>query len=146
MTPDDYIALRQTAEIYARGADRRCKDDWIAVLTDDVEISGPGFSIKGLEQNLGSLDYLGQLYTATRHLIHNQTATINGDTAVGETYCTAEHRFASDAGDMLRCWAIRYQDEWRREDGQGGGRWKIARRTLLLDWEEIRPIHHEPIS
>lgn len=139
MTTEDCLALRRTAELYARGADRRSKDDWIAALTEDVEITGPGFAIKGREANLGSLDMLGRMFKATRHLVHNQLAEIDGDTAAGETYCTAEHRMAGEAGDMLLCWAIRYQDQWRREAGQ----WKISRRELIVDWEELRPLKQE---
>lgn len=139
MSIEDHFALRQTAEIYARGADRRCKADWQSILTDDVEISGPGFSITGLENNLQSIDMLGQMYSATRHVIHNQTAEITGDHAIGETYCTAEHRYCADGGDAILSWAIRYQDEWRRHEGK----WKIARRRLIVDWEEVRPLKSE---
>jgi hypothetical protein len=46
---------------------------------------------------------------------------------------------AGEAGDMLLCWAIRYQDQWRREAGQ----WKISRRELIVDWEELRPLKQE---
>lgn len=136
MKPRDVLALRRTAELYARGADRRCKNDWLAVLAEDVTISGPGFVINGRDANLASIDMLGELFTATRHLIHNQTVEIDGDTARGETYCTAEHRLAAVGGDTLLCWAIRYQDEWRHDDGE----WRFTRRELIVDWEELRPL------
>lgn len=139
MTTHDFFALRRTAEIYARGADRRSKDDWIAVLTDDVEIIGPGFAVKGRDANLGSLDMLAQMFRATRHIIHNQVVDIDGDRASGETYGTAEHRMAGETGDVLLCWAIRYQDQWRKE----GGAWKFSRRELIVDWEELRPVKQE---
>lgn len=133
----DLAALRQTAEAYARGADRRDKDLWRAVLTHDIELSGPHFATSGLEAVLGSIDMLGQMFTGTRHIIHDQVAEITGDTAQGETRCTAEHRVAREGGDRLVVWAIRYQDGWRRE----GGTWKFARRHLIIDWEEVRPCH-----
>lgn len=136
MKPRDVLALRRTAELYARGADRRCKADWLDVLTEDVTISGPGFSISGRDANLGSIDMLGQMFKATRHLVHNQTVEIDGDTARGETYGTAEHVLEGADGDMLLCWAIRYQDEWRREDEE----WRFARRELIVDWEELRAL------
>lgn len=137
-TTDDLAALRRTAEIYARGADRRSKEDWRAVLADDVIIAGPGFVIEGMEANLGSLDFLAASFTATRHLVHNQLVEIEGDSASGETTGTAEHRIAGadGAGDMLLCWAIRYQDRWRREEGN----WRFTRRELIVDWEELRPV------
>jgi hypothetical protein len=136
MKPSDILALRRTAEIYARGADRRSKDDWRTVLAEDVTISGPGFSVSGREANLGSIDLLGQMFKATRHLIHNQTVEIDGMSARGETYGTAEHVVAQPGGDMLLCWAIRYQDEWQRD----GDDWRFTRRELIVDWEELRPL------
>ena len=137
-TAEDTLALRRTAEIYARGADRRCKDDWRSVMTEGVVITGPGFEIEGLETNLGSIDFLAASFTATRHLFHNQTVMVDGDSAHGETVCTAEHRIAGtdSSGDTLLCWAIRYQDQWRRE----AGLWRFSRRELIVDWEETRPV------
>ncbi|MEO7383856.1 MAG: nuclear transport factor 2 family protein [Novosphingobium sp.] len=139
MSIEDILALERTAAIYARGADRRCKADWEEILAEDVVIVGPGFSVAGREANLGSIDMLGSMFKATRHMVHNLTAEIDGDRAVGETYCTAEHRLPGEHSDMLLCWAIRYQDEWRREHGQ----WRFTRRELVLDWEELRPVKAE---
>jgi SnoaL-like domain len=132
----DLAALRRTAEIYARGADRRSKDDWAAVLAQDAEIIGPGFASQGLDALLGSIDYLGTMFKATRHIVHDLDVVISGDNAEGETRCTAEHRMiGKDGGDVLLVWAIRYRDRWRRESTG----WKFARRELIVDWEEVRP-------
>ena len=135
---DDRAALRQTAEVYARGADRRCKDDWRAVLAEDVVIAGPGFAIEGLEANLGSIDFLAASFVATRHIVHAQSIEVEADLARGETVGTAEHRIAGvdGAGDSLLVWAIRYQDRWRRD----GDEWRFTRRELIVDWEEVRPV------
>ncbi|KUR81086.1 nuclear transport factor 2 family protein [Novosphingobium sp. Fuku2-ISO-50] len=137
MSADDLAALRDAAESYARGADRRDKDLWRAVLADDVEILGPGFAIAGLEANLGSIDHLAHAFVATRHVVHDIDAVIEGDTAHGETRSTAEHRLAGvDGADKLLVWAIRYQDTWRRD----GAAWRFTRRELVVDWEELRPV------
>ena len=132
----DLAALRRTAERYAVGADRRDKALWREVLARDVEISGPGFSIAGLEANLGSIDHLAHAFTMTRHVVHDMDVIVEGDSAHGETRSTAEHRIAAPEGDKLLVWAIRYQDQWRRENDC----WKFTRRTLIVDWEELRPI------
>jgi hypothetical protein len=50
-TANDLAALREAAETYARGADRRDKDLWRAVLAEDIEMVGPGFAKTGLEPN-----------------------------------------------------------------------------------------------
>lgn len=132
----DLAALRRTAERYAVGADRRDKALWREVLAEDVEISGPGFSIAGLEANLGSIDHLAHAFTMTRHVVHDMDVIVEGESAQGETRSTAEHRIAAPEGDKLLVWAIRYQDQWRRENDC----WKFTRRTLIVDWEELRPI------
>jgi len=127
------------ARTYALGADRRDKDMWRAVLAADIEISGPGFAISGLEANLGSLDHLAAQFKMTRHIVHDLDARIEGTVAEGETRSTAEHRMAAPDGgeDLLLVWAIRYQDRWRLE----GGVWKFTRRQLVVDWEELRRVH-----
>lgn len=134
---EDLAALRRTAMIYARGADRRSKEDWRSVLAEDVEISGPGFVASGIEACLQSIDFLTQSSKATRHLVHDQFVEVAGEHASGETLCTAQHRIANAEGaDTLMCWAIRYQDEWR----WNGADWRFTRRHLIVDWEENRPV------
>ncbi len=132
----DKSALRDLAENYAKGADRRDKALWSAVLAEDCVIEGPGFSIEGREANLHSIDFLGRNFVSTLHRVHNQTVEISGDSASGETYCTASHRIAGDGGDTILDWHIRYQDQFRRE----AGGWRFTRRALVVDWEEVRPL------
>lgn len=130
----DEGALRRCAEIYAQGADHRDKAAWRAILADDVIIEGPGFRIEGLEQNLASLDMLGQMFRTTAHRITGQVVSIDGDHAEGETMGLAEHLLRDR--DAILVWSIRYQDAWRRE----GGSWRFRHRRLLLDWQETRDV------
>lgn len=137
MTADerrDQAGLRRCAELYAQGADRRDKALWREVLAEDCKIEGPGFSVTGREANLGSIDFLSANFRATVHRVHNLVATIEGDEAQGETYSTADHLLADS--DAILAWSIRYQDRWRRENGA----WLFTRRTLVVDWEETRPV------
>ncbi|WP_088310606.1 nuclear transport factor 2 family protein [Novosphingobium sp. B 225] len=130
----DAEALRRCADLYAQGADRKDKALWNAVLADDCVIEGPGFSISGREANLGSIDMLGQMFRATQHRVHQVVATVAGDQASGETYCTADHLLKDQ--DAVLSWAIRYQDSWRRVAGE----WRFTHRTLIVDWEEVCPV------
>jgi len=132
----DLAALRRTAELYAQGADRRDKSVWAEVLTADCVIEAPGISLRGREQILSALDIMAKLYIATQHRVHNQTVTIDGDRASGETYSVADHLSLADGRKTLLSWAIRYQDRWRREEGV----WRFERRTLVLDWTETRAL------
>jgi SnoaL-like domain len=132
----DEAALRQSAERYAQGADRRDKVLWGSIVTADCVIEAPGILLSGREQIVAALDIMARLYVATQHRVHNQTVSISGDQARGETYGTADHISERDGQRTLLSWAIRYQDHWRREDGQ----WRFARRSLILDWTETRPL------
>lgn len=138
----DQFALRRTAELYAQGADRRNKAVWASILAEDCVITGPGFEAAGREANLGSIDTLGQMFQLTRHLVHNQVAIVQGDSAHGETYCTADHIIAGTDVNTILCWHIRYQDSWRRS----GGVWQFTRRELVVDWEETRPLSASPAA
>lgn len=130
----DRIALRQSADLYAQGADRRDPTLWAQILAPDILIEGPGFRNEGLAANLATLETLGQMFRATQHRVSTQNVTVDGDQATGETYCVAEH-FLKDAAAIL-VWAIRYQDRWRR-DGAG---WRFVHRHLIVDWQETRPV------
>lgn len=126
--------MRRTAELYAIGADRRDKDLWRQVLAPDCVIEGPGFRTDGLEQCLGSIDGLAQMFRRTRHRVDHLEVTIANASAHGETWSTAEHLLPDR--DILLVWAIRYQDSWHRS----GGIWRFTRRRIELEWQEERPV------
>lgn len=127
-------ALRRTAELYAIGADRRDKAMWRDVLTDDCIIAGPGFVSTGIEACLGSIDALATMFSRTHHRVFHVYAAIDGNSATGETTASADHLLPNS--DQILCWAIRYQDRWRNDDGK----WRFTHRTLIVDWEEMRTV------
>lgn len=136
LPPDvaDQVALRHCADVYAQGADRRDPALWQLVLAPEILIEGPGFRNEGLAANLATLETLGALFRATQHRVSTQVVAVDGDQAMGETYCVAEH-FLKDA-DAILVWAIRYQDRWRRD----GRSWRFVHRHLIVDWQETRPV------
>jgi hypothetical protein len=80
-------------------------------------------------------------YQATLHVVANQMVTIEGDTAEGETYCLAHHIHDVDGPEGAPLphdyvMHIRYLDRFTRAlDG-----WRIARRHLVVEFTEDRPI------
>lgn len=134
-SPDDLAALRRTAELYAVGADQRDKGLWRQVLAPDCVIEGPGFRPEGLDQCIGSIDGLAQMFRRTRHRVDHLAVTLDGDSASGETWSSAQHLMLER--DELLVWAIRYRDRWRRSDGA----WRFTHRSLFLDWQEVRPVN-----
>lgn len=133
-------AYRQLASHYARAMDRNEPDRLGGVMTKDAVIDSVGVIIEGIDAVRACPGMLRDMFLATQHVVHNQTVTLLSDTeAEGETYCTASH-IQPPAGDgephTALVWAIRYQDTLRREDDA----WRIARRVLVLDWTETRPV------
>jgi hypothetical protein len=128
--------LRRSAELYAQGADRRDKDLWASIFTEDGVIEAPGLRLEGRANIVAALDVMARLYLATQHRVHNQVVSIEGDSAQGETYSTADHLSVDGGTRTILTWAIRYQDRWCRVDG----RWQFSHRLLVIDWTDTRTI------
>ena len=121
---------------YARAVDRR---DWAlaeTLFTDDAVLVSARFELVGRDRILRGLKTV-ERYRATFHAVHNQTLTFAGDEASGETYCVANHLFERDGRALKLDWGIRYQDRYRRG---ADGVWRIARRELIVDWEQELPL------
>jgi uncharacterized protein (TIGR02246 family) len=133
----DEWAIRKLSMEYAAAADRGDGPGFAAVFAADAVIEGPGFKVEGLEYIAGNPGMLKQMYASTLHTVLNQTLTVTGDTAEGETYCLAYHLNHPKDGVHTRLdWAIRYQDKYRREDG----RWLFTYRRLIVDWTEVSTV------
>lgn len=129
----DEKALLQLAYRYAQAVDRRDADALVSVFTEDGIIARPGSVWQGHEKLRGIIARLNTMYGTTLHTVRNQTATIDGENAEGETYCVAMHILNSTDGKRTRMdMGIRYQDRFVRQDGV----WRFARRELIVDWIE----------
>ena len=132
----DRIEIRDLACRYARAVDRR---DWAlarTLFTEDAVLVGARFELVGVERIVRGLATV-ERYRATFHAVHNQTLELDADAATGETYCVANHLLERDGRSFKLDWGIRYQDRYRR--GKDGA-WRIARRELIVDWEQELPL------
>jgi ketosteroid isomerase-like protein len=126
---------------YARAVDACDADLLVSVFTADgsvgnTDAADPDFiGHAALRQMIGQVD---AMFLKTLHKVHNQLIEHEGgDTATGETYCTASHVMpGKDGGWQVFDMAIRYQDSYRIE----AGAWKFASRRLDVEWVEIRPV------
>jgi len=129
--------LRQLTYLYARGMDRNEPDIIREIFTDDAVIESPVAVQTGLEEILGVPAMLDKMFTSTMHTVQNQTVSIDGDAATGETYGVAYQLMKPKDGKHKRLdWGLRYQDKFRRENGK----WKFARRTLIIEWTQTVPV------
>ena len=128
----DEWEMRRLAYLYAGGGDSNNAEQFASVFADDAVVISPQATISGRENLAKIPGMLHDMYAKTMHTVMNQTVTVNGDTAEGETYCIAYHmsRPNKDGKYMRFDMFIRYQDKFRRVDGA----WKFTRRQLDVDW------------
>jgi uncharacterized protein (TIGR02246 family) len=133
----DERALRRLVEAWAQAADRLDADRFESIVTSDIVLEHSGLRMEGREQIRGIPALLEARFSGTIHFVMNHVVTIDGDQASGETYSLAYHRYeAPDGTPMTLDWAIRYQDRYRRENGE----WRIAYRRLIVVWEKRTPV------
>jgi uncharacterized protein (TIGR02246 family) len=137
----DRLELRELVERYALGADTRDREVFAAVFTDDgALVTAAGGTYVGPNAIVSTLDYLDAHYPRSMHFVGNHQVQLDGDRAQGIVYCLAHHVYSRDGEDRDTLMVIRYQDDYRRTaDG-----WRIARRSLRIDWQEDRPLTVDP--
>ena len=125
----DELALR-----YARACDTHDGEEFAAIFTEDGEIVSPGHTMTGRDQIVAVVpSALKQMYLRTMHMVLNDLVWIDGDTARGETYCTAHHLTKeSDAVASDYIMSIIYDNQYRKVDG----RWYFSHRKLNLRWSK----------
>jgi len=76
-----------------------------------------------------------ETFESTMHFLGNSHIELVGDVAAVETYFIAYHvlRDVRECRRMM-VFAGRYADRFEHRDGE----WKIASRTVILDWDEVR--------
>ncbi len=133
----DLLALRYLVERYAKGCDTRDAALLATVFADGATVTvhwtdRPPSTMR-MPEHLDRIPTGLGRYERTMHFVGNHRAEVDGDEAVGETYCLAHH--VLDGNDHVM--AIRYQDAYRRTaDG-----WRLVSRELLVDWTQDLPVN-----
>ena len=139
----DRLAIRELIDAYAHCADRRDAAGQIALFTEDTRFvvyldttaDEPTQELHGRAALAPVFDNLNT-YAATTHFNGQSTVYLNGDRAIGESYCLAHHlSIGEDGRRTMMIASIRYLDEVVKQDGA----WLFAERRLLVDWTETRP-------
>jgi uncharacterized protein (TIGR02246 family) len=129
---DDKHELHELALRYARACDKHDGAEFAAIFTEDGEIVSPGHTMTGRDQIVAVVpSALKSMYRRTMHQVHNDLVWIDGDTARGETYCTAHHLTKESdtvASDYIM--SIIYDNQFKKI----GGRWYFSHRKLNLQW------------
>ena len=139
---EDRLAIRDLVDTYAQRVDALDYEGVAAVFTEDGVLSvcmvpGSGTIQRERRGRVQIAEAMRSVerHAATAHTIGNHVATIDGDTATGETRCVAYHATGEPGAFTNLIWILRYLDTYRRTD-EG---WRIAHRLLLLDMEAEAP-------
>jgi hypothetical protein len=126
---------RDLATRYAKCMDDRLFDELDQIMVDDVVMAAPEFESKGLAAFQEQVQLLLD-YSATMHLLGNQSGNWDGDNYVGETYCVATHIYEKE--EIGRKWevGIRYDDYISKI----GDDYKYTRRYLNVLWSSDVPL------
>ncbi|OHV49008.1 hypothetical protein BCD48_13915 [Pseudofrankia sp. BMG5.36] len=143
--PADRLALRDLVDSYAAAADARDEQLFVSLFADDAvlqvryaNLEDPATTVTGAAAMASIPRALGARFPETFHLVGNHRCQVDGDSAVGETYCDAHHLHTGADGEPadLRM-VIRYADAY----GRGAdGAWRFARRTVNVLWQHVGPV------
>lgn len=128
-------AIRDLVLRYCRAIDRKDYAALSALYHPDA-IDDHGAMFKGLAGNfIAWLPEMLEAMEATVHSVSNHLIEISGDTAVGEVYCQAYHRYPGEEGMEELVVGGRYLDRYEQRQGE----WRFSYRKIVADWNEIRP-------
>lgn len=119
----------------ARGFDRLDETLLRSAFHPDASVDlGPGmFQGTGNDFVQWALGVLGQV-RESHHLIGSIRVTLEGDTALVESYCHAHFRLDKPTGREDTFLGCRYLDRFERKPSGTAGVWKIAHRKQIIDW------------
>jgi hypothetical protein len=136
--------LRSLAFRYAAGVDRRDLDLFLGSFHPDATLTvvratggaGSARPMQGHAEIGRVIERIG-IYRQTFHFLGQSTYARTAERASGEVACVGHHLWHDGADDLDHVMYIRYTDEYRIG---GDDRWRIAARTVGVDWSETRTV------
>lgn len=128
-------AISELVLLYSRAVDRRDFALLSTLYTKDGTDDHGHLYCGDASGYVAWLEEAMQNAEMTYHAVNNHLiAFTDENTAEGEVYVTASHRFRDNQYGMVEYVAgFRYLDQYRREQGQ----WRFAHRKLIHDWYRI---------
>jgi ketosteroid isomerase-like protein len=130
----DEFALRKLVHAYCRAVDRGDIDLLRDLYHHDAVDAHGGFSEGTADEFLGQLAAGRPYIRSMQHNITTVNFAIGADAAEGEIYTIAVHTFAAGGRDVDLIVGGRYLDRYEKR----GDIWKIAERTIVTDWAQVR--------
>jgi ketosteroid isomerase-like protein len=131
---EDHMAIQRLMYRYARCADTKDYEGFAEVFCADAVFDYAGREVSPLCAIQDMMHVLDK-YTSTLHQVNNTLYEVEGDVAIGETYCLASHLFEEEGATMKIDMGIIYQDRLQKTSGS----WRIALRKFCLQWSQTAP-------
>lgn len=109
---ESQMAIEQLAIRYAMAVDQRDMDTWVDLFVPDVRVSKHSRGRPALKEFIDPL--VRGFYRSIHYIVGHRIVLDGPDDAHGHVYCRAEH----EVGDRWVVMAIRYDDKYRRIDGE----------------------------
>jgi hypothetical protein len=138
----DRLALRRLVDAWAHCADRRLAEEQsnlfvpegtILNYEGDPKTHEAHSTIKGRAAIRSALAVLNT-FTVTLHMNGQSEVAIEGDHAIGETYCLVHQFTGENSQRKCQTLGIRYYDQFLRQEN----RWYFAERKVVIDWSDTR--------
>lgn len=137
--------LRSLSIRYASGVDRRDLDLFLSAFHPDATLAvrpatvgaRPRPPMSGHAEIGRVIERIGR-YRQTFHFLGQSGYALASNVTSGEVSCVAHHRWQDEEeGELDHVMYLRYADEYRTGDDD---RWRIAARTVVVDWSETRAV------
>ena len=124
---------------YTRGIDRLDGELVASAFHPGAQCIDYGADAMSIEDFVTyAIPRLEAAYSATQHRVSNVAVEVaaDGQSAICEAYVLAFHVQPADPHPKLHTFNGRYVDRFEQRDGE----WKIATRTLRVDWSRVEDI------
>ena len=128
-------APRELAIRYAQIVDNREFGRMTEIMCDDFSQQGPGFGAASVTEFIAGLAFL-ENYSATFHMLGQQSGDWDGDVYRGETYCVASHLYEKEGVPHKLDMGIRYSDHIVLD----GSQYKYQSRDLNVVYVQDLPL------
>jgi hypothetical protein len=132
------VELRALVDEYAWATDAYDYDGYADLFLADGEVTAvnpgetdPFFTAQGTDELRGVVHGNDQ-FDRTFHAVENHRCQIDGASATGVTYCTADHLMLNGDAPQTLVMLIRYHDVYSLTDSG----WKFVSRRLEFAWVE----------
>jgi hypothetical protein len=109
---EDRFDIGQLPIRYALAVDQRDLDAWVSLFVPDVSVGRRGSGRDVLRTQIEP--QVRKFYRSFHQIVGHRIELVDAHTARGQTYCRAEH----EVGDRWIVIAIRYDDKYRKVDGE----------------------------